>query len=169
MYDNEEYDISTSFIHEATTELYVYRHQKNLSLYDLIKLGIKDDNYNYVNYLVFKRLSYIKRLISLKSLRFDMLLNLDIDEEFNDIKITPKQYENKLIYYANRINEDGDLSVSIEDLIEETYLHLDWPMMYYVYKHERQNLLDFIKREDEEYCDYINNLPKNRKFFIIKM
>ena len=165
---NTTYDISNIQLHHETTKLYENKHYKSLNLYELIKFGIREDNYHYVNYLIFKRLTYIKTLIELKTKRFGfLLLNIDMDKSLiYGQKLTEKQYTNKLIYYANRIEGEGSLSVNIEDLIEEAYIHQDWVMMWYLYNDEKQKIIDFARQEDEKYQESLK--AKNRKFFIIQ-
>ena len=166
---NATYDISTLQLHQETTQQYERKHNTSLSLYKLIECGIKDDNYSFVNFLIYKRLTYIKTLIAYKTKRFGFILeNLDLHKDLiYGKKLTEKQYANKLIYYAKRIGGEGCFTVNIEDLIEEVYTHQDWLMMWYIYNDEKQRIIDFAIQEDEKYEESLK--LKNKKFFIIQM
>ena len=145
------YDICKSPYYEDITHRHNVAYRKTLSLYELIKIGIENDDYHYVSYLRFRRLAYIKYIIALKTLRLNMLFDdIEQDERFITTKITEDEYTNKLIYYVNRVDKQRD-SIDIEDLIEEAYLHLDWPMMFYIYKHEKENIEDYILQEDAKF------------------
>ena len=63
MVDYREFTINECFHHEDTTRKYTLKYNRELTIYELIKLGIEADNYDYINYLIFKRLYLIKTII----------------------------------------------------------------------------------------------------------
>ena len=142
------YDISTIDLHLQTIQQYEFTIGKPLTLYELIELAIKDDNYTLINFLIFKRLAYIKTLIDNKTKKFNfMTVNLDMDKNVGcNIYMTDEQYYERLVHYAN-ITGNGT-EITIEDLIDEAYLEQDWIMMWYIYAHERIKIINFARKED---------------------
>ena len=134
----------------------------------MIKLGIETDNYDYISYLIFKRMHLIKTIILKETKNNDFKLDLDKYEE--DIVIDDPEYEDLLNYYAKTFSSNTDNNtINIEDLINVVVSFNHWFMLYYIYFKERDDLHTFLVREEEKYAEYQRKLKRERKFFIIQM
>ena len=145
-----------------TIKRYKIIHNKPLNLYNLIKLAIKDDDYMLVDFLINRRLTYIKQIIYLNTINYGFTIKeLDIEYiMFYGQTLTENQYTNKLIYYMKRAGN------FIDDLIKEICNHKDWTMLHYIYSKEKQRIIEYAKQEDEAYEESLK--LKNKKFFILQ-
>ena len=170
MGSHKKFTISECFYYEDTTRKYTLHHKRELNIYELIKIGIEEDNYNYIDYLIFKRLHLIEDLIK-KETQNEPNFKLDLDqyEEMEDTFIDNDKYEDLLNYYARVFNNSESNAINIEDLIKTVVSFSHWHMLYYIYFKERDDLKTFVSREDEKYCEYQRELKRNRKFYIIRM
>ena len=168
MGSHKKFTISECFYYEDMTRKHPLHHKKELTIYELIKIGIEKDNYNYIYYLIFKRLHLIEDLIKKHTIdEPDFKLNLE--QYMEEIFIDDISFENLLNYYARMHNCDGTNAIDIEDLIKIVIEYKHWFMLYYIYFKERDKLKTFMFEEDEKYCEYQRELKRNRKFYIIQM
>ena len=167
MANYREFTINECFYHEDTTRKHTLKYNRELTIYELIKLGIETDNYDYTNYLIFKRMYLIKTIILNETRNTNFKLDLD---QYEDIMLDDPEYEGLLNYYAKTFNNDADNNtINIEDLIKVVVSFNHWFMLYYIYFKERNDLSTFLYDEDEKYCEYQRELQINRKFYIIRM
>ena len=167
MANDREFTISECFYYEDTTRKYTLKYNRELTIYELIKLGIENDDYNYIDYLIFKRLRLLKNLIINETKNTNFILDLN---QYENIKIDNLEYENLLNYYAKTFNNDtNNNTINIDDLIRVVVSYNNWFMLYYIYFKERDDLHTFLVDEDEKYCDYQRKLQRDRKFYIIQM
>ena len=169
MANDRKFTISECFYYEDITRRFTLYHKRELDIYELIKLGIENDNYNYVNYLIFKRLHLIEDLIRKETANTPFKLDLKQYEEMEETDVEEVSYENLLNYYARDFNNSNDNTINIEDLISVVVSYKHWYMLYYIYFKERQDLKYFLTVEDDKYCEYQRELKRNRKFYIIQM
>ena len=152
MANDREFTISECFYYEDTTRKYTLKYNRELTIYELIKLGIENDDYNYIDYLIFKRLRLLKNLIINETKNTNFILDLN---QYENIKIDNLEYENLLNYYAKTFNNDtNNNTINIDDLIRVVVSYNHWFMLYYIYFKERDDLHTFLVDEDEKYCDY---------------
>ena len=167
MANYREFTINECFYHEDTTRKHTLKYNRELTIYELIKLGIEIDNYDYINYLIFKRMYLIKTIILNETKNTNFKLDLN---QYEDIVLDNPEYESLLNYYAKTFNNDADNNtINIEDLIKVVVSFNHWFMFYYIYFKERNDLSTFLYDEDEKYCEYQRELQRNRKFYIIRM
>ena len=167
MVDYREFTINECFYHEDTTRKHVLKYNRELTIYELIKLGIEADNYDYINYLIFKRMHLVKTIILNETKNTDFKLDLN---QYEDIELDDLEYEGLLKYYAKTFNSNTDNNtINIEDLIKVVVSFNHWFMLYYIYFKERDDLTTFLYDEEEKYCEYQRKLQREKKFFIIQM
>ena len=167
MANYREFTINECFCHEETTRKHTLKYNRELTIYELIKLGIEADNYDYINYLIFKRMYLIKTIILNETKNTNFKLDLD---QYEDIVLDDPEYESLLNYYAKSFNNDADNNtINIEDLIKVVVSFNHWFMLYYIYFKERNDLSTFLYDEDEKYCEYQRKLQRERKFYIFQM
>ena len=143
------------------------KYNRELTIYELIKLGIEADKYDYINYLIFKRLYLIKTIILNETKNTNFKLDLD---QYEDIVVDDPEYESLLNYYAKTFNNNTDNNtINIEDLIKVVVSFNHWFMLYYIYFKEKDDLHTFLACEEEKYGEYQRKLQRERKFFIIQM
>ena len=167
MANYREFTINECFYHEETTRKHTLKYNRELTIYELIKLGIEADNYDYINYLIFKRMHLIKTIILNETRNTNFKLELD---QYEDIVLDDPEYESLLNYYAKTFNNNTDNNtINIEDLIKVVVSFNHWFMLYYIYFKERNDLSTFLYDEDEKYCEYQRKLQRERKFYIFQM
>ena len=166
-YERKTYSLSECFYYEGITRQYTLKEGEELSVQNLITLAIKDDNFDYAKFLIFKRLHLIKDIITQKTentgFTFDTNKNQDIKENLPDYE---DYYERWLGFYAYNFNRGLCDIIRIDDLIEEIARNKHWDVLYYIYFKEDYDLYDFLVREEEKFNEY-KEKEKNRTFFII--
>ena len=168
MVEYREFTINECFRYEDTTRKHTLKYNRELTIYELIKLGIEEDNYNYISYLIFKRMHLIKTIILNETRNTDFKLDLD---QYEDFVTDDTEYEGLLNYYAKTFNSGTNSNtINIEDLIKVVVSFNHWFMLYYIYFKEREDLHNFLVIEEEKYGEYQRKLQdKERKFYIIQM
>ena len=169
MANDRKFTISECFHYEDITRRFILYHKRDLNIYELIKLGIENDNYNYIDYLIFKRLYLSEDLIRKETANTQFKLDLNQYEDMENTEIDETCYENLLNYYARTFNNNNNNTINIEDLIKTVIYYNHWYMLYYIYFKERDDLRTFLAQEDEKYCEYQRELQRNKKFYIIRM
>ena len=169
MTTDRKFTISECFYYEDITRRFTLYHKRELNIYELIKLGIENDNYNYIDYLIFKRLHLIEDLIKKETQNTEFKLDLTQYEDMENTDIDELTFENLLNYYAKTHNNNESNEINIEDLIKTVVYFKHWYMLYYIYFKERDDLHLYKVKEDEKYCEYQRELQRNRKFYIIRM
>ena len=167
MANDREFTISECFYYEDTTRKYTLKYNRELTIYELIKLGIENNDYNYIDYLIFKRLRLLKNIIINETKNTSFILDLN---QYENIEIDNLEYENLLNYYAKTFNSNtNNNTINIDDLIRVVVSYNHWFMIYYIYFKERDDLHTFLVDEDEKYCEYQRKLQRDRKFYILQM
>ena len=148
---NTENAINNAFYHENTTKHYETQYNKPLNLYELIRNGIKDDNYHYINYLIFKRLNYLENTVNKHTKKHGIKIDFNY---FNDANVffiyTEEHYCNLLNSYTRSFAGYSAYGIDIENLIKETIKYKDWDMLISIYFREKMELLEFIAKEDRK-------------------
>ena len=149
-------------IHENTIKHYNKLYNKQLDLYDLVKHAIKQDNYNLVNYLISKRLSFLEDIINTYTRLHGFIIpNLDDGTDLIEyLKHTDNKYYEKLNYYC-----DGKLEIDIEKLLKNVYKHEDWDMFWCIYNNEKIKIIDYCKEGSRKNDELLK--AKNKKIFIL--
>ena len=144
MTTDRKFTISECFYYEDITRRFTLYHKRDLNIYELIKLGIENDNYNYIDYLIFKRLHLIEDLIRKETANTQFKLDLNQYEDMENTEIDETCYENLLNYYARTFNNSNNNTINIEDLIKTVIYYNHWYMLYYIYFKERDDLRRYL-------------------------
>ena len=154
------YSYTDCFEHEATTTRYTLTNGKELSVYDLITLAIKDDNYDYIHYLIFKQSHILKELIKQKTRFKDFTFTFTPD--INPYNVRWLEQENYYEGWINYYKQGND--ISIEDLVERIVKNKHWDILYYIYYREDSKLEDFMVNKEQELNEPIQQI---KAFYII--
>ena len=159
-YERKTYNLTECFYHEGITRQYTLRENKELSIYELITFAIEDDNFNYIDFLIFKRLHMIKDLITQNTgLQFDI-------NNAPDLEDCEDYYEKWLSFYTHDFNRGLCSIIRIENLIEHIVKNKHWDVLYYIYSKEERELNCFVLDKEEEINEQ-KQKEKMRTFFII--
>ena len=142
--------INNAFHHENTTNHYKTQYSKPLNLYELIRYGIKDDDYHYINYLIFKRLNYLKNTISEHTEKHSIKIDFTYFDDTEVFVYNEEHYCNLLNFYTRNFAGYDAYSIDIENLIKEATKYRDWDMLISIYFREKMELLEFIAEEDRK-------------------
>ena len=166
-HERKTYSLSECFHYEGITRQYTLREGKELSIHDLIKLAIEENDFDidYAYFLIFKRLHLIKDIIIQKTENTGFTFDKDQEIEENVYEFED-YYDRWLGFYAYNFNRGLCDIIRIDNLIEEVVKNKHWDVLYYIYYKEKSDLHDFLSREEEEFNEY-KKKEKNRTFFII--
>ena len=156
----------TNITYELRIKHYEDMLNRELDFEELVDLSIKNEDYNLINYLINRRLGYLKDLIKAKTRQFGLIMEPINNIFYKNYTMFEHNYTSKLLYYTKNINEDDDLSyVEAEDLIDEVGENKDIGMLWEIYMREKTNTLDYINEKINKHKESLK--PNNRKFFII--
>ena len=145
------YDKCTTIKHEDTLHLYNTLFKQQLNLQQHIKLALHQDNYNLVNYLISKRVAYLKNLIDKKTAKYGFILIYFVEGDERPC-FGQQMYELRLIYYNKlaSITQNVDVNcVKVEYVIDKIAEEEDWEMLWSLYVNEKTKIINFAKQEDK--------------------
>ena len=154
------------FNYELQISKYEELLKRELDFEELVDLTIKNEDYNLLNYIINRRLNYLKYLITAKTKYFGLILEPIDNKQNKNYTMFEEQYTNSLLHHTKNINTDNDLGyVYVEDLIDEVGESKDIGLLWEIYIREKDNVIDYINEKITEHKESLR--AKNRKFFII--
>ena len=159
--------ISMQHCYELITQRHILNHGKALNLYELIRLGIKEDDYHYINYLMVRRLTYMKNTILKHTLQHGVIINLSNYRLFWKQLLTEEQYSYYLSFFAKESsNFEEEYSIDFETLVKTAAKYKQWEVICYAYYIEKKELFNFITEEDRKHEKFTNFIDENAKLFL---
>ena len=158
-HENKTYNLTECFYYEGITRQYTLREKKELSIYELITFGV-EDNFNYTDFLIFKRLHMLKELITQNTGP-----SFDINNA-PDLEDCEDYYEEWLSFYTHDFNRGLCSIIRIENLIEHIVKNKHWDVLHCIYSKEKRELNCFVADKEEEINEH-KQKEKMRTHFII--
>ena len=136
----------------SKTTQYCTLHKKPLNLYELLRLAVKDEDDEYIDYLVDKRSLYmqctINKYTECYGIKFNVLFYYR-DLPFGTIE--KKEFAKKLRYYTNESLGYEAYSIDFEDLVKIISDYRDFNMLYNLYLYEMYEVVEFLEEIDNRY------------------
>ena len=169
-YNHINYTLIDCFRYEDITRQYMLNEGYEMDVMDLITAAMEDDrNFGYVNYLIFKRLHYLKYLINLSMNDYGLAFDPNnIKDPKYYLELYEEYYDGCSQYYINCLSKiKGNLALDIEDVVKFIGDNKQWNLLIYMFLREEKDLRDFVDEKVERLVERKNSL-KDRKFFILQ-
>ena len=147
------YPTSTTIMYEYMLHQYNTDFKQPLNLPQHIQLAIHKDNYNLVDYLINKRLLYLRKIIDNATMNYGFKIWKFIQ---NDIFFCHNDttYDILLTHYTQKaclLHGMSPLTVPVKFVIDVIVYDENWLMLASLYEKEKINIINYAKKVDEAY------------------